>query len=251
MEATRRDGRGQAVAHQGGLVNHIFVVLTDAVHGAAPIALVAAFVWGALSVVLSPCHLASIPLVVAYIGDQGARSNRRALALATVFAVGILITIGVVGGVTAALGRMLGDVGSFVNYVLALVFLLLGLHFLGVIPLPWFAGGPGNPGRKGFLGALTLGLVFGAGVGPCTFAYMAPMLGVTFKVAATSWLWGVLLLFVYGIGHCAVIVVAGTSANLVQRYLNWTEGSRGANVLRRACGVLVILGGLYLIYIAP
>jgi len=232
-------------------VNDLFTALTDAVQGAMPIAVAAAFAWGVLSIVLSPCHLASIPLVVAYIGDQRARNSRRAFVLSLVFAGGILVTIGVIGAVTAVLGRMLGDVGPIVNYALAVIFFLLGLHFLGVIPLPWSSGGPRGSRHRGLLGALFLGLVFGVGVGPCTFAYMAPMLGVTFKVAATSWAWGIILLLLYGVGHCTVIVVAGTSANLVQRYLNWTEGSRGATALRRACGVLVILGGLYLVHIAP
>ncbi|GJM43738.1 MAG: cytochrome C biogenesis protein CcdA [Gemmatimonadota bacterium] len=232
-------------------MDSLFSTLTEAVHGSAPIALSAAFLWGVLSLVLSPCHLASIPLVVAFIGEQGTSSGKRAFTIAAVFAVGILATIALVGGITAALGRMLGDVGTYVNYALALIFLFLGLHFLGVVPIPWTGGTPSNPRRKGTLGAFILGLLFGIGVGPCTFAYMAPMLGVTLKVAATSSLYGVALLLLYGIGHCSVIVLAGTSAQLVQRTLNWHEGSRGAVLLRQACGVLVILGGAYLVYTAP
>jgi cytochrome c-type biogenesis protein len=233
-------------------MDSLFSTLTEAVHGSVPVAMGAAFAWGMLSIILSPCHLASIPLVVAFIGKQGTSSGRRAFLIAVVFAVGILVTIGVIGAITAALGRMLGDVGHYVNYGLALIFLYLGLHFLGVVPLPWTGGGPSSsPRRKGLIGALLLGLLFGIGVGPCTFAYMAPMLGVTLKVASTSWLYGVTLLLVYGIGHCSVIVLAGTSAQLVQRYLNWHEGSRGAVLLRQACGVLVILGGAYLVYTAP
>jgi cytochrome c-type biogenesis protein len=103
--------------------------------------------------------------------------------------------------------------------------------------------------RKGALAALVLGLVFGVALGPCTFAFMAPMLGVTFKLGASSLAYGSLLLVAYGVGHCAVIVAAGTSTSLVQRYLNWTGQSRAAVVLRRVCGVLVIAGGLYLLYI--
>jgi cytochrome c-type biogenesis protein len=228
-----------------------FVALTQAVDGAGPAAMGAAFLWGVLSIVLSPCHLASIPLVVAFIGQQGTSSGKRAFIIALVFAFGILVTIAGIGAVTAALGRMLGDVGRYVNYALALIFLLLGLHFLGVVPLPWSGGGPSSSHRKGLVGAFALGLLFGIGVGPCTFAYMAPMLGVTLKVASTSWLYGMGLLLLYGVGHCSVIVLAGTSAQLVQRYLNWHEGSRGATVLRQACGVLVILGGAYLVYTAP
>lgn len=232
-------------------MDSLFSTLTEAVHGAAPIAMGAAFLWGILSIVLSPCHLASIPLVVAFIGEQGTSSGKRALTIAVVFAVGILVTIGIVGGITAALGRMLGDVGRYVNYALALIFLFLGLHFLGVVQIPWTGGGPSSPRRKGVLGAFVLGLLFGIGVGPCTFAYMAPMLGVTLKVASTSWLYGVVLLLLYGVGHCSVIVFAGTSAQLVQRYLNWQEGSRGTVLLRHACGVLIILGGAFLVYTAP
>jgi cytochrome c-type biogenesis protein len=232
-------------------MEQVFSTLTEAVHGSAPAAAAAAFVWGILSIVLSPCHLASIPLVVAFIGEQGTSTGKRAFTISVVFAVGILITIGIIGAITAALGRLLGDVGRYVNYALALIFLFLGLHFLDVVPLPWAGGGPSTSSRKGVLGALVLGLIFGIGVGPCTFAYMAPMLGVTLKVAATSWLYGVALLLLYGVGHCSVVVLAGTSAQLVQRYLNWHEGSRGAVLLRRACGVLVILGGAYLVYAAP
>jgi len=80
---------------------------------------------------------------------------------------------------------------------------------------------------------------------------MAPMLGVTFRVASASLLYGIILLIAYGIGHCSVIVVAGTSTGWVQRYLNWNEKSKGAIIVKRICGVLVILGGLYLIYTAP
>ncbi|MFH1609667.1 MAG: cytochrome C biogenesis protein, partial [Candidatus Bipolaricaulota bacterium] len=82
-------------------------------------------------------------------------------------------------------------------------------------------------------------------------AYMAPMLGVTFGLATTSLVYAGVLLAMYAIGHCAVIVLAGTFMGMVQRYLNWTEKSRGTVIVKRVCGVLVILGGLYLIYAAP
>ena len=98
--------------------------------------------------------------------------------------------------------------------------------------------------RRGALAAFILGLVFGIALGPCTFAYMAPMLGVALGLAATNLAYGILLLLAYGIGHCSVIVLAGTCTELVQRYLHWTERSRGTAALRAVCGILVILGGL-------
>ena len=226
----------------------LFTTLTHAVEGTPAIAITAAFVWGILSILLSPCHLASIPLIVGFIDQQGRISTRRAFYISSLFAVGILVTIAGIGAVTAAAGRMLGDVGKYGNYFVAVIFFVVGLILLDVIPIPF--SGPGQIGmkRKGPLAAFILGLVFGIALGPCTFAYMAPMLAVTFKTAATNLLYGLSLLLAYGIGHCSVIVFAGTCTELVQRYMNWTEKSKGAVILKKVCGVLVLLGGVYLIW---
>ena len=231
-------------------MEQLFTTLSRAVEGAPVIALSAAVVWGVLSILLSPCHLASIPLIVGFIDRQGRISTKRAFLIALFFAVGILITIGVVGAVTAAAGRMLGDVGRWGNYFVAAIFFLVGLYLLEVIRLP--LPGPAQPGMKskGLLAALVLGLVFGIALGPCTFAYMAPMLAVTFRLATTNLPYGVLLLVLYGVGHCAVIVLAGTFTEVVQHYLNWNERSKGAVVLKKVCGVLVLVGGLYMVYTA-
>jgi cytochrome c-type biogenesis protein len=228
-------------------MGELFTALSRAVEGAPAVAILASFAWGVLSVVLSPCHLASIPLIVGFVDAQGRTSTKRAFIVSALFSVGILITIAAIGAITAAAGRMAGDLGRFGNYAVAAVFFVVGLHFLGVIPMPW--SGPGSVGmkRRGRLAAFLLGLVFGVALGPCTFAFMAPMIGVTLAVATTNIAYGVVILLAYGIGHCAVIVLAGTFTEVVQRYLNWTERSRGAVIVRKVCGVLVILAGVYLI----
>lgn len=232
------------------MMETLFVALSHAVEGSAGLALSAAFLWGVLSILLSPCHLASIPLIVGLIDQQGRISTRRAFGISMLFAVGILITIGVIGAITAAAGRMMGDVGRWGNYAVAAIFFVIGLYLLDAIRLPMPDAVQPGMKRKGMLAALILGLVFGIALGPCTFAYMAPMLAVSFKLAATHLPYGILLLVMYGVGHCAVIVLAGTFTEVVQHYLNWSEKSKGAVILKKVCGVLVLLGGLYLIYTA-
>jgi len=232
-------------------MQYLFTALTHAVEGGAILAVTASFVWGVLSVLLSPCHLASIPLIVGFIDNQGPLSPRRALYIATLFAIGILVSIALIGVVTAAAGRMLGDIGSYGNYVVAGIFFLVGLTLLDIVPIPW--SGPGQVGlkRKGPAAAFVLGLVFGIALGPCSFAFMAPMLAMTFTLAATNLAYGIMLLLAYALGHCAVIVAAGASTTLVQRVLDWTVRSRAQLRLKTICAVLVLLGGLYLIYTAP
>jgi cytochrome c-type biogenesis protein len=232
------------------MLERMFTSLTHAVEGAPPVALAASFSWGVLSILLSPCHLAGIPLIVGFIDDLGRISTRRAFQVSVLFAVGILITIGLVGAATAAAGRMMGDLGRGGTCLVAAVFFAVGLHLLGVIPAPWTAPSGVAGKRKGLIAAFILGLVFGVALGPCTFAFMAPILGVTFSLAATKLWYGIALLLAYGVGHCAVIVLAGTYSEIVQRYLDWNERSRGALMLKRACGALVILGGICLIWSA-
>ena len=229
----------------------LFIQLTHAVEGSPAMAITASLVWGILSILLSPCHLASIPLIIGFIDEQGSVSTKRAFTISLLFSVGILITIALIGVVTALAGRMMGDVGKYGNYVVAVIFFIVGLHLLDIIPLRFSGPGPVNMKRKGYLAAFILGLIFGVALGPCTFAYMAPMLAIAFKLSATNWLYGALLLLMYGVGHCGVIVAAGTSYEWIEHYLKWNERSKGAIRIKKVCGALVLLGGLWLIYTAP
>ena len=231
------------------MLQSIFAWLSQAMQSSVSLALTAAFIWGVFSIILSPCHLASIPLIVGFVDAQGKMSTKRALVISTLFSLGILISIGLVGVITAALGRMFGDVGTWGNYLVALIFLGVGLHLLDILALP-FLGNKAQPSfpRKGLLGAFILGLLFGIALGPCTFAFMAPVLTVSFQFASTRFIFAALLILFYGIGHCSIIILAGTFTEMVQRYLNWNEKSQGAIILRQICGALVILGGLYMIW---
>jgi cytochrome c-type biogenesis protein len=214
------------------------------------LALAAAFTWGVLSVALSPCHLSSVPLVVAYMsGGAEFPSGRRALWLSSSFAAGVLASIAVVGGVTAAAGRMLGDVGRAGSWAVAAVFFAVGLNLLGVLPLPAFVSPPARAGRRGAAGALLLGLVFGVALGPCTFAFMAPLLGIAFHASgAGRAAYGVLLVALYGLGHAAAIAAAGSSIQSVNRWLGWRSGARAVALMKAVAGVAVMLGGAYFVW---
>jgi cytochrome c-type biogenesis protein len=229
----------------------ILTAFGNAFAASAALALPAAFLWGVLSVVLSPCHLSSIPLVVAYMnGGAEFPTGRRALLISTSFATGILGSIAVIGVLTAAAGRMAGDVGRWGTFALAAVFFAVGLNLLGILPLPTWSTPTAGKRRRGPWGALMLGLLFGAALGPCTFAFMAPLLGLAFRSGAEAAAYGALLVLVYGLGHGTAIVAAGVSAQNVQRWLGWKAGARAATIVRGVAGVAVIAGGIYFLYTA-
>ncbi|MCE1166363.1 MAG: cytochrome c biogenesis protein CcdA [Bacteroidetes bacterium] len=232
------------------MIEDIFSYLSTALSGNSAIAVLASFGWGILSVLLSPCHLSSIPLIIGFINTQGKITVKRTFNLSLIFAAGILITIALIGVITAMLGRLMGNVGSVGNYLVAAVFFIVGLYLLDIIKLPWDGASLKSTDKRGMLAALILGLLFGIGLGPCTFAFMAPVLGVVFHTAKTNIAYSVVLLLAFGLGHIFVIVAAGTLTTKVQKYLDWTDNSKTSVYIKRACGFLVILGGIYLIFAA-
>jgi cytochrome c-type biogenesis protein len=230
------------------MLDALFLTLYDAMSGPMWLVLLASASWGVLSILLSPCHLSSIPLVVGFITTQGKISPARTFVISLVFAVGILFTIGLIGVVTASMGRLMGDVGPFGTYFVAAIFLIVGLYLLDVISLDWNAAALRKTRLTGLPAALALGLIFGIALGPCTFAFMAPVLGVVFETAQARPVTAALVLAAFGIGHCSVIVAAGSLAGTVQRYLHWTERSPAILWTKRGCGILVIIGGVYLLF---
>lgn len=222
-----------------------------AVGPASSWAVPAAFLWGVLSVYLSPCHLTGVLLVVAYMnGGEALPGPRRAIQLSTSFAAGTVVSIAAVGLVTVALGRIAGDVGRLGSYGLAAVFLLVGLHLMGVVPFPtWTRPSPGW--ARGASGALLLGVLFGAALGPCTFAFMAPVLAVAFAAGSHATGAGLLLVVAYAVGHAAAIAIAGITGESLQRRFTGRAGERVTGALRGAAGLVALLGGLYFLYTAP
>ncbi len=225
-----------------------FTRLTQALASNPAIALLAAFIWGILSVLLSPCHLASIPLIVGYLDGQRDLTARKAFKLSAFFTLGILAMMAIIGLITGLLGKMLGDVGNWTEPVMGVIFMIIALFIADILKLPpFFSGRAGQPSRKGIWGALSLGFLLGMALGPCSFAFMAPILGIVFTSAGSQFVFTLTLVLAYIIGHCLVIILAGTFAGSVRSYLNWSSNSQGTRMLKIVCAALVFIAGLYLI----
>ncbi len=228
------------------MLEEILTSLSNGLEQSLGWALAAAFAWGVVSIVFSPCHLASVPLVVGFISTQEDASTRRAFRLSLVFSLGVLASIALIGGITAALGRLVGDLGSVGNIAVAVVFFAFGLYLMDLVPLGWKVF-PSTTRHRGMPAALGLGLVFGIGLGPCSFAFLAPLLIIVFGQAQTDCVLAAGLLGAFALGHCGVIVVAGTAAQRAQAFVSWGSRSHVTRWVRRVCGALVVCAGLYML----
>lgn len=229
------------------MLDTIFLTINNWIVAESAVAGIGSFLWGMVSVLFSPCHLASIPLIVAYVGgQQQILGSRQAASYSAAFTLGLFITIALIGIVCAILGRMLGDIGNFWQVFVGLVLVWVALGMFGVEKCSMSGGLLLNRlNLKGIFGAFGLGLAYGVFSGSCTFGFIAPILAIiTVQQKIAS---GVILILLFAIGHCLPIVVAGSSAAMVKKVL---ENSRwqGAGIwFRKGAAVVICIIALYFI----
>jgi cytochrome c-type biogenesis protein len=228
------------------MINDLLVTMNEWMTGGVGIAVLGCFLWGVASVVLSPCHMASIPLIVSYVaGQEKGLYARGAVFYAVAFTAGLFLTIALVGMVCSFLGRMLGDVGPWWTVIVGAVLLWASLDMLGVKACSMSGTLMSRLRVRGTGGAFLLGQVYGLLSGSCTFGFIAPILAViTLRQEVAR---GVLLIVVFGLGHCIPIAVAGSSASLVRRLLENSRFQRGGLWFRRLAGVVLAGLGVYFI----
>jgi len=230
------------------MLDQLFLAVNGWMMGGIGLALVGSFLWGVVSVLFSPCHLASIPLIIAYVGgQQKIVQGQRAAMFAILFSCGLFMTIALIGVICAILGRMLGDVGPYWTIVVGLMLLWVSLDMLGVSKCSL----PG--GRllckfqvQGASGAFILGLAYGLLSGSCTFGFIAPILAII--TVQEKIVTGLSLITLFAVGHCLPIAVAGSSTALIKKMLENNAMQQSGHWFRQGAGVLV--GGLGLYFIA-
>lgn len=226
------------------MFDQFLITVNQWMTGGVAIASIGAFVWGMVSVMFSPCHLTSIPLIVAYVGGQESAVNpRKAGWYAGAFSLGLFITIAVVGIVCALLGRMLGDVGVWWQILVGAILIWVALGMLGVQACSMSGTLLYRLNFRGIHGAFVLGLAYGILSGSCTFGFIAPILAIiTLQQKVVT---GSVMMLLFALGHCIPIVVAGSSTAMVRTI---TENSiwQGAGLwFRKGAGVLIALIGVY------
>jgi cytochrome c-type biogenesis protein len=228
------------------MLETFFLIVNEWIASGTTIAALGCFLWGMISVVFSPCHLASIPLVVAYVGGQErAIDPRQAGIYSAAFTAGLFITIALIGIICALLGRMLGDVGNYWQVLIGGILIWVALGMLGVEKCSVSGGLLYRINLKGLFGAFMLGLAYGVLSGSCTFGFIAPILAIITvqqKIAT-----GILFILLFATGHCLPIVVAGSSTAVVRKLMETSAWQGAGSWFRKGAGALIGLLGIYFV----
>ncbi|MBS6195662.1 MAG: cytochrome c biogenesis protein CcdA [Clostridiales bacterium] len=261
-------------------------ILAEMIQDYLWIAPVLAFIAGVI-VSFTPCSLSSVPMVIAYIGGSAKNNTRKAFRLSLTMAAGLGVTFLIFGSLASALGHLLHEIGFWWYLFLAVVMILMALQIWGVIhiiphhPHDYGRGtehgkhgcechdhhhehvhehpvdcsesegkcrcGP-KVSKRGYLGALLAGMLSGAIASHCSTPVMIALLAMAAQSGST--LWGIFLLAMFALGHSILLILAGTSYSVVERWMYDPKYEKISRNLRTVMGVVILLIGIAMLYLA-
>jgi cytochrome c-type biogenesis protein len=205
----------------------------------------------------TPCILPMVPFYLSYLGglsmaelrsdgEIAPGAQRRMVLAALCFAAGVTSVFMLMGMGATALGQLFGQYMDILAYGAAVILVVFGLHFLGVIRIGLLyreARMESSADPSSLIGAYLMGLAFGFGWTPCVGPALASILMVASGLGEV-WRGGALL-FVYGAAMTAPFVVAALFA---KPFLAWVARHRAAfHWVEKIMGAMLILFALLIV----
>ncbi len=222
-------------------MNTLADLLRGALAGGSLIALPLALAGGVVAS-LNPCCFPLYPAAAATCCSARPYRVQRAFGTAFAFVAGVAVATSVLGILAAAAGHTLVGLGGWRGDLIALVPLLMGLHLLGWMRLP-FPALAQVPGGRGASGAFVTGLLLALVTAPCGTPLLASVL--SYAAFKGSVAYGAVLLFLYGIGAGVPVLLFGTAAGRIAARL---DASGRRVVVDRASGAALLALGFYLLW---
>src|SRR5262252_2220908 len=199
--------------------------------------------------VITPCVLPLVPGYLAALsnveaGHLGERGTARRVVVASIpFILGFTVVFVVLGAAAAAIGTVVS--GNARTEIAGFVLVVLGLAFMGLLPIPERVLAPGllTGARRRGSGAL-LGGAFAVCAAPC----IGSVLGAVLVLASTSGtvLKGTVLLAAYALGLGAAFLVAGLAFARAMGAFRWLRDR--SQLIQIASGAMLIALGLLLFF---
>lgn len=211
---------------------------------------------GGLIVFFSPCVLPIVPFYLSYMAGVGMGelqgghlapgARKRAVAAAVMFSLGIVTVFVLLGAAAFGLSQAFRAVQEEFRIAAALIVGVMGLHFLGVIQVPFLNRSfqmdtGGDVRRMSVGGAYLVGFAFAAGWTPCVGGVLT---GVIFTASQESTAWqGLGLMLVFGAFMTLPFVIAAMFIGPFLRFV--AKFRRYMPIVEKASGgLLLVFAGL-------
>lgn len=194
---------------------------------------------------LTPCSLASIPMILAYVGATSA-TPKKAFRLSLAMALGMAVTFGIFGSVASAIGHMMHEAGHWWKAVMGILMILMALQIWEVIHIIPHIHMTEKVSRRGYTGAFLTGALSGLFASHCAVPVMVALLALAAEVSRGIG-WGILLMVCYAVGHSILLLLAGTGYGYVEQMMKDPRLGAVNKWLRIILGVIILAVGLVML----
>lgn len=222
--------------------------LSNALAQGSWMALFIVFIAGFLTS-LTPCIYPMIPITIGYIGGRSAGQGRwRGFVLSLFYVLGLALiysSLGVVAAMTKSLFGSITQTPIIVGFVGA-IFFAMGLSMLGLFDISLPSGIAtrlqGSGPRRGFIGALIMGMVAGLVAAPC--AGPVVILLLTYIATTAKILVGFSLMMSFALGMGIIFLLLGTFSGLLT---SLPSAGMWMDKIKKTFGILMIAAAIWIL----
>lgn len=195
---------------------------------------------------ISPCILPMIPMYISYFATQD-KSIKNTLLNSVGFVLGFTIIFVILGVFAGTLGMIISKYSFYINIILGIILILLGLNYIGIINIKILNKTKGiNQDNKdlSFLKAILFGMIFSISWTPCVGAF----LGSALIMAATygSIIKGILLLLTYSIGLGIPFVITAIFIEKLKQTFDFIK--KNYRIINKIAGGILVVTGILIMF---
>ncbi len=196
----------------------------------------------------TPCSLSNIPLVIGYVGGVGEKNTKKAFMYSIIFALGTAVTFISLGLIATSAGKLMGNTSQTWYLILGVLMILMALQTWEIFQFIPSMNLLSKSKAKGTVGAFIAGVLGGVFSSPCSTPVLIALLAIV--AGKGNLFWGILLMFLYSIGHSVLVIIAGTSISFVKTVSNNVKYRKLAIILKLVMGTAILQIGLYMFWLA-
>lgn len=196
----------------------------------------------------TPCSLSNIPLIVGYVGSAEEKNTKKAFCYSVTFALGTAVTFVALGVIATSAGKLLGTSSKLWYFVLGVLMVLMALQTWEIFQIIPSMNLLSKSTARGTIGAFVAGILGGIFSSPCSTPVLIALLAIV--AGKGNLFWGILLMFLYSVGHSILVVIAGTSVSFVKKISTNEKYNKLGTVLKMVMGTTILLIGFYMFWLA-
>jgi cytochrome c-type biogenesis protein len=195
---------------------------------------------------ISPCILPVIPIYISYFGIES-KNVKKSIINAIGFTSGFSLIFILLGIFASSLGKLVHEYSSYINIILGLFLIIIGLNYMGLIIIKFLnkSGGIKQDKKElNLFSSIFFGIIFSLSWTPCVGAFLSSALilasttGIIIK--------GALLLFLYSLGLAIPFIMTTIFIEKIKKTFDFIK--KHYNIINKIAGSILILSGLWNIY---